>query len=156
LAKYKLKASLVATLKSRGIVDVNDMMTLRLPHRGNGEVETAFEVTFNVTTEALETTNRITMNAIEQKHGPKIKVGAAQDWWAGDPSVSWFETLAPEDVTPTQTIDLDGTEIVTKYDRSLMQYWSNATQNALPGTWDKGDTAVHLGNAVAHRATWWD
>lgn len=152
MAKYKLKASLVATLKSRGIVDANDMMTLRIAHRGNGEMEKAFEVTFDVVNEAIETDNRSAMNAIEQKHGPKIKSGGA--WWCGDPSIAWFETLAPEDVTSTQTVHVDGDEIATKHDRKLMRHWERKTGNSLPASWKKTDAAVTLSNVVSTRSTW--
>jgi len=151
MAKYKLKSELVTTLKSRGIVAADDTMKLRIAHRGNGEVETAFEVTFDVVNECIETDNRTAMNAIEQKRGPKIKSGGT--WWAGDPSVAWFEKLADGDVTPSKVVHTHGTEILTKHDRKLLRRWSQVTDNALPGTWSKEDAAVHLGNAVAHRAT---
>ncbi len=147
MAKYLLKTSLIAPLKTRGIVSAEDMMTLRIPHRVQNTKEQMFELTFDIT-EAVETDNRLAKLAIEQKHSPSIKVGG--EWYIADPSIAWFDKLEDADPTTSNQPHVHGDEVLTHPDRDVIRRHIKATGATKPVSWKKTDADAALATAVTY------
>lgn len=148
MAKFKLRTELIPILKNKGIVQPDDTMTLRIPYKDNPiSGERCYELTFNVT-EAVETTNRVAMMAIEGKRSPAIRVGAG--WLIDDPANPWFTKLAEGDATTSKIPDTHGTEVLTKWERKLLKQYRKDSGADIPQTLVKADVSAHLSNAKTY------
>lgn len=146
MAKYKIKAALVATLKEKGVINPDDTMTIVVPHQAEGELQTHFELTFDIN-DALETANHRAMVAIEETAAPKLKVN--NDWHIMDPAIKWFEKLADGDPTTSNTVHLDGTEVVSRKMRKFLSKYAKEAKVTLPPGRVKADLATHIENAIS-------
>jgi hypothetical protein len=146
MAKFKIKDEMVQPLKNAGYITAEDILTIRIPHREQGSIETMFELQLDIS-EAIETDNRRAIAALRASRSPRLQVGG--NWVAGDPTVLWFDELPEEDMTTTKLPHVHGEEVLTLNQRKLLNAYKKKTGNSIPRSVKKSDVASHLANAYA-------
>lgn len=140
MAKFILRSELITPLTNRKIIDsVSGLMKMRIPHRLNRLTgEKFFEVEFDPSTHALQTSNEFTISVLQKRCSPRIWVDG--DWFIDNPSTPWFNQVDDSDPMPGVVIDTGGTETLSRKKRNYIGRYSRET--GTPGPSDNAKTTL--------------
>ncbi len=120
MAKYKIDPTLITALTDTGFIDGSGDIEVFFPYRADGS-GTLYKLTFEASTDVIETTNQRMIDGIEQMPPPAVKVGGT--WIIGNPeTVKLFESATGE-----TTIDpaVSGVEQITRQEKNLVVRYVN-------------------------------
>lgn len=124
MAKYKIDPTLITALTNAGFIDGSGNIEMFFSWRGDDGgviVGKVYKLTFNASTDIIETTNQRMMDAVETMPPPAVKVDGT--WIIGNPgTVKMFEST-----TGTPTIDpaVSGVQQITNKEKNLVVRYAN-------------------------------
>jgi len=127
--KYKLKSSVITPLTDAGVIDADGDITLNIPIRGSNEFEKMYKLTWKAATEALQTSNPRAARAIRNTTAPPTKVNG--NWKIMDPAIKWFDELPDSDTTTAKSVDVDGVQVPSRFERQLLRRYRQAGANVV-------------------------
>ncbi len=131
MAKYKLRAEVIAPLTSAGIIDTDGYMELNIPLREQGQTERLFKLRWHSTNECIQSNNRVAMRALRHTQAPASKVNGT--WRIIDPAESFFSELPDSDATPAKTVGTShGVELLSRHERKLIRKYKTEHSITLP------------------------
>jgi len=128
MAKYKVKTTLITALTEAGFIDGSGNIEVFFAWRGDVEDVTkskVYKLTFNASTDIIETTNQRMMDAIETMPPPAVKVNGT--WIIGNPSTEKLFEAATGD--PTIDPAVSGVEQITRKEKNLVVRYVNMSGN---------------------------
>ena len=147
--KYQLKAAMITPLTDAGYISGGNM-TLSVPTRDQGVEEQMFRMVWNVTTEALQTSNSRGKANLRRASSPPLKTNG--EWQIADPALPWFDELS--DADPITGIEVDGTggvAILARWERKLIASYCRDTGTPKPNLFDtKANLQSILNDALAY------
>lgn len=147
MAKFKLRSELITPLTNAGIIDGDGNMKYRITYKTNRITgETMHEVVFNPATHTLQTNNEFAASVLRNRKSPSIKKDGTYIVDGG--GTPWFTELDDSDTDPTVVIHTDGTEVITKKEKRVINnYIRHSGDNTIPNQRDKATMAAHLATA---------
>ena len=148
MAKFKLRPELITPLTNAGFIDdVTGLMKYRVPYKANRITDlTMYELMFDPT-KVLHVNNDYAASVLRLRKSPAIKQDG--EWLVDDGTVPWFIELDEGDATPTQIVHEEGTEVLSKKDRRLLNKYRKKSGESVPNQIDVATMAAHVAAAKA-------
>lgn len=148
MAKFKLRPELITPLTEAGLIDeVTGLMRYRIPYKTNRVTGgTMYEILFDPA-KVLHVNNEYAASVIRLRKSPNIKKDG--NWLVDDGTVPWFTELPEDDVTATQVVHEEGTQILTKKERKLIYKYKKESGEIVPNQIDVATMAAHVAAAKA-------
>ena len=120
MAKYRIDPTLITALTDSGFIDGSGDIEVFFAARESG-ANALYLLTFNASTDIIETINHRMMDSIEQMPPPAVKVNGT--WIIGNPSsVKMFESTTGD---PTIDPAVSGVEQITREEKNLVVRYTN-------------------------------
>ena len=136
MAKYRINQTLITALTNAGFIDGSGNIVQIFASRVSTGPTKFYKLTFNASTDIIETTNGRMMKSIEQMIPPAVK--ADGQWLIADPSTTkLYESVDEGDPNPTIDPASSGVEQIGRKEKNLVINYARASGVTTPAGRDK-------------------